>query len=241
MTCLRDIKSYSITSAGPTATRSTCSRWRCACSPTWRRSSTTSTRKSTAIRTRKVITGGPAQVERLKGTLREWLRDLLNGPYDNAYVTRRWRVGRRHVEIGLDQVYTNVALSRLRRGLLMALEINSPDDTAEFLAVRSLAQHPPRSGPGHHRGCLPGRIHGPPAARERMATIGQVAGGIAHELRNPLNVVKTSIYFLRNARNPSPAKTAEHLQRIERHVVAGGQHDHRPIELCEDALTKPAR
>src|SRR5204862_3652078 len=63
---------------------------------------------------RKVITGGAAQIERLKGTLVQWLRELFHGRYDADYVARRWRVGWRHVEIGLDQVYTNAALSRLR-------------------------------------------------------------------------------------------------------------------------------
>src|SRR4051812_42376768 len=63
---------------------------------------------------RKVITGGQAQTDRLKGTLVSWLRELLCGRYDADYVARRWRVGWRHVEIGLDQVYTHVALSRLR-------------------------------------------------------------------------------------------------------------------------------
>jgi PAS domain S-box-containing protein len=70
----------------------------------------------------KVITGGQEQITRLKGTLTTWIRELLSGRYDSAYVVRRWRVGWRHVEIGLDQGYTNVALSRLRTGLLAALQ-----------------------------------------------------------------------------------------------------------------------
>ena len=85
---------------------------------------------------RKVITGGTAQIERLKGTLLRWLAELFAGRYDQEYVARRWRVGWRHVDIGLDQVYTNVALSRLRRGLLRTLEEHDATDWAEAAAVR---------------------------------------------------------------------------------------------------------
>lgn len=87
----------------------------------------------------KVITGGEAQVQRLKGTLLNWLRELLHGVYDHEYVSRRWRVGWRHVEIGLDQVYTNVALSRLRRGLVREVQTRWQDSKEELQAtVRSL-------------------------------------------------------------------------------------------------------
>jgi len=47
--------------------------------------------------------------------------------------------------------------------------------------------------------------------KEKLATLGQVAGGIAHEIRNPLNAVKTSAYFLQHARSLSPEKLTEHL------------------------------
>jgi two-component system NtrC family sensor kinase len=73
---------------------------------------------------RKVIAGGEAQIKRLKGTLIQWLRDLLSGRYDREHVTQRWQVGWRHVEIGLEQVYPNAALSRLRLGLMRVLYDN---------------------------------------------------------------------------------------------------------------------
>ena len=85
---------------------------------------------------RKVITGGEEQIARLKKTLHRWLHELLSGRYDRDYVEKRWRVGLRHVEIGLDQVYTNAALSRLRGGLLAAVAEVWQGDPSELLLIR---------------------------------------------------------------------------------------------------------
>jgi PAS domain S-box-containing protein len=68
-----------------------------------------------------VITGGERQVERLKESLRGWIRDAFTGPYDESYVHRRWQIGKRHVDIGLLQIFVHAAFSRLRVGILSAI------------------------------------------------------------------------------------------------------------------------
>jgi len=85
----------------------------------------------------KVITGGSEQIKRLSATLREWIAQLVGGAYDEAYMARRWKVGLRHVEIGLAQRYTSLALSRLRAGISQRVWTTwegSDDDLAAALA-----------------------------------------------------------------------------------------------------------
>jgi len=167
---------------------------------------------------RQVITGGTAQIERLKGTLIVWLGELFSGEYDADYVFRRWKIGYRHVEIGLDQVYTNMALSRLRRGLLQVVEQEWRDTQAKLLESRAILNTLIDLDLALIEDAYQMEYTFRKQATERLALIGQVAGGIAHELRNPLNVVKTSVFYLLNVHNASPEKISQHLERIERQV-----------------------
>ena len=73
-------------------------------------------------RLNRLLHEGPSQIERLQESLHRWLEQLFSGEYDREYVESRWHVGLRHAEIGLEQMYTNGALARLRDRLVQRLE-----------------------------------------------------------------------------------------------------------------------
>jgi signal transduction histidine kinase len=75
---------------------------------------------------------------------------------------------------------------------------------------------------------------------ERLATIGQFAASIGHELRNPLGVIESSLFILRQnlGIDAQSSKVARHLERIGIEVERANQTITQVLELARD---KPPR
>ncbi len=144
--------------------------------------------------TARVISGGQPQIDRLKGTLASWVASLFAGPYDDEFAATRWRVGRRHVEIGLNQAYAMAALTRLRIGITKGLcEVsNQPkhEICATIIAVNKLLDMDAAIIDYAYQQAFARLLEESAAAKvqqsERLAAIGQMVTGLAHESRNVL-------------------------------------------------------
>lgn len=56
------------------------------------------------------------------------------------------------------------------------------------------------------------------ARREKLALVGQLAGSIGHEIRNPLGVMTNAIYYLEAVQADAPAEVREYLNILKQQV-----------------------
>lgn len=167
---------------------------------------------------RAAMTGGDEQITRLKSTLRRWLEELLEGPHDQGYLERRARIGRVHVRIGLPQAYMFTALDRIRVQVAEVIDRALAHDQEQrqrtLTALHQIADIELAIMLETYREDLEAKTR----AADRLATMGQFAAGIGHELRNPLSVVESSVFLLRQRLTRDGAAldpgVARHLDKI---------------------------
>lgn len=182
---------------------------------------------------RKALEGGESQVGRLKVTLVAWMDKLLSGPWDEEYFQLRCRIGRVHVRIALPQHYMFGAMNVVRQELNRIIDLHYLD-RPELLADARVAVgkvldlelaimlHTYRED-----------LLDQKARSERLATFGQLVGSIGHELRNPLGVIETSLYILRNRMAPDERLT-KHVNRIGEQVGIANQIIGDLLDLIRD-------
>ncbi|HVU52365.1 MAG TPA: protoglobin domain-containing protein [Polyangia bacterium] len=184
---------------------------------------------------RAAITGGRAQIERLKETLLRWLEELLLGPHDEAYYDRRARIGRVHVRTSLPQQYMFTAMDRIRVRLLDVIQQKVEDRARSRRMCAALDQIIDLELAVMLETYREDLLEKNRTA-ERLATIGQLAASLGHELRNPLSVVESSLYLVRQhlgaaAELPSVAK---HLDRMAAEVQRANQTIHDLLGLARN-------
>lgn len=184
---------------------------------------------------RAAITGGAAQIARLKRSLIQWIDELFRGPHDEAYFARRARIGRVHVRINLPQMYMFTAMDRIRLRSVDVLRDTpnlDPDSLRRMLAaLHQILDIELAIMLETYRDDLLAKNR----TAERLATIGQFAAGIGHELRNPLAVVETSAFLVTRRLDEMELPDAvlkRHMAKINSEVQRAGKTINDLLELA---------
>jgi PAS domain S-box-containing protein len=74
--------------------------------------------------------------------------------------------------------------------------------------------------------------------KEKLAVLGQVAGSVGHELRNPLGVMNNAVYFLQTVLSDADETTREYLNIIKDEIA---DSERIVSDLLDSVRTKPPR
>lgn len=172
------------------------------------------------------VLSGPAQVERLRTSLIEWMSSGLLGPYDQRFYDKRSRIGRRHVQIGLAIEYMFTAMNVVRTAYQdLIMELHPPAEACHITrAVHRLLDIELAIMVRHYQLDSDEKLVNRERRMQadRITAMQTMTAGLAHEVRNPLNSAKLQLELLerrlrRQADVPKLIEPAELAQKeIER-------------------------
>jgi signal transduction histidine kinase len=152
-----------------------------------------------ANRSAAAVLTGPAQIERLRVTLIDWMSTGLLGPYDERFYEKRSRIGRRHVQIGLHHRYMFTAMNVVRTAYHdHVVRLRGADAAETIRSVNKLLDVELAIMVGHYQTDSEEKL----VARERriqkdrLTAMQTLTAGLAHEVRNPLNAAKLQLELL---------------------------------------------
>jgi signal transduction histidine kinase len=174
------------------------------------------------------VLSGPEQVERLRLSLVEWMSSGLLGPYDDKWYEKRSRIGRRHVQIGLQQQYMFTAMNVLRTAYIEKIVEIYPIDVACAVvrAVNKLLDIELAVMLRHYQLDSEERLlqRERRIQSDRLSAMQTLSAGLAHEVRNPLNAARLQLELLErrlrrqfgdDAKLTEPTQLANHeLERL---------------------------
>lgn len=165
----------------------------------------------------------------LKHSLNHWLESALSGPHSGAaFLESRRRIGKAHVQIDLPQELMFTAMNCIRSRLLTFALRNISDSKqceATLLSVNRILDLELALMIESYREQQQDQIKN----HERLATIGQLAASIGHELRNPLGTIETSVYLM--------AQRLDTLGVIDESAQRHAVKARKQVQLCSKIIT----
>jgi len=147
--------------------------------------------------------------------LRELLEEILpaNTAFDNFEIEHDFPdIGRRIMLLNARRIYRETNKTQM---ILLAIEDITERKQAEE-KLKEYSEHLEELVEGRTRELK--EAQNQLLRKERLAVLGSLAGGVGHELRNPLGVISNAVYYLKTVLSDADKTTREYLGIISSEV-----------------------
>jgi len=178
----------------------------------------------------------PAVLAHVKQYQKKYFIELTEGRTDEAYFKNRLRVGDTHQRIellpewylGLYSRYFQLIVEVMSKhlGAEETLRILPAITKQMFLDIGLAIDSYIQGGfidklrAERH---VSAELREELARKEKLAVLGQLAGGVGHELRNPMAAMHASIYYLKLALEDEGPKIEKHVRILERELTSANE------------------